>query len=212
MEYPAQLEAELRRSGCYEVINAAVPGLTVRGLIQLWKGWVSRFRPDIVVVYPTPGFYLANTAPEFPRPPSGNPPAPPPWWTPRLVERAQDVFEFPEFIQRRRVAQRLAEATRTEPGWAFSSLPPDRLAQFEADVDALTEASSPPERAWYCSRMRPASAAPSMATIARRWKRGGSSRRKPQAICCWSSNSAPPKRPPGLRPAKAPLSSTSERR
>jgi hypothetical protein len=139
MEFPAQLETALRRTGCYEVVNAAVTGLTIKGQIQLWKGWASRFRPDIVVVYPTPGFYLANSPPDFPKPPAGNPPAPPPWWTPRLLERAKDVFEFPAFIQRRRVAQRLASLTRSEPGWAFSSLPADRLAQFETDLGMLTE-------------------------------------------------------------------------
>jgi len=138
-EFPAQLETILRRTGCHEVVNAAVPGLTLKGLVQLWKGWASRFRPDIVVVYPTPGFYLANSPPDFVKPPSGNPPAPPPWWTPRLLERAKDVFEFPAFIQRRRVARQLASLTSSEPGWAFSSLPADRLAQFEADLGLLAD-------------------------------------------------------------------------
>lgn len=138
-EFPAQLETTLRRTGCYEVVNAAVAGLTIKGQIQLWKGWASRFRPDVVVVYPTPGFYLANSPPDFPKPPSRDTPAPPPWWTSRLLQRAKDVFEFPAFIQRRRVAQHLASLTSSEPGWAFSSLPVDRLAQFEADLGMLTD-------------------------------------------------------------------------
>jgi hypothetical protein len=137
-EYPKQLEAALRRVECHEVINGAVTGLTLKGQIQLWQGWVSKFRPDIVVVYPTPGFYLANNPPAFPKPPSRDSPVLPPWWTPRLIERAKDVFEFPAFIQRRRVAQRMAAITRSEPGWAFAALPADRLAQFEADLGTLT--------------------------------------------------------------------------
>jgi hypothetical protein len=138
-EYPAQLEASLRQVECHEVINAAVAGLTLKGQVQLWTGWASKFEPDIVVIYPTPGFYLANSAPDFPKPPSRHPTDDPPWWTPRLLERAKDVFEFPAFIQRRRVAQQLASITRSEPGWAFSSLPADRLALFETDLELLTK-------------------------------------------------------------------------
>lgn len=137
-EFPAQLEAALRRVECHEVVNAAVAGLTLKGQIRLWEGWASQFRPDIVVVYPTPGFYLANSPPQFPKPPSGDPPELPPWWTPRLIERAKDVFEFPAFIQRRRVARRLATITRTDPGWAFAAVPADRVELFEADLEALT--------------------------------------------------------------------------
>jgi len=138
-EYPAQLEAVLRRVECHEVVNAAIAGLTLKGQIRLWESWVSKFRPDVVVVYPTPGFYLANFAPKFPEPPSDDPGPLPPWWTPRLIERAKDVFDFPDFIQRRRVEGRLASLTRTEPGWAFPSLPTDRLALFEADLATLTD-------------------------------------------------------------------------
>lgn len=138
-EYPAQLEAVLRRVECHEVVNAAIAGLTLKGQIRLWESWVSKFRPDIVVVYPTPGFYLANSAPKFPEPPSDDPAPLPPWWTPRLIERAKDVFDYPDFIQRRRVERRLASLTQTDPGWAFPSLPPDRLALFEADLATLTD-------------------------------------------------------------------------
>ena len=91
------------------------------------------------VIYPTPGFYLANSAPKFPEPPSNNPTPLPPWWTPRLIERAKDVFDYPDFIQRKRVQRRLAEVTRSEPGWAFPSLPADRLALFESDLGTLTD-------------------------------------------------------------------------
>ena len=138
-EYVAQLEAALQQHGCYEVVNTAVAGLTVKGLIQLWKGWVSRFSPDIVVIYPTPGFYLANSVPGYPKPPTGNPPPVPPWWTPRLIGRVEDVFEFPDFIQRRRVARQVAEVMRASPAPPFSSMPTDRLAQFEEDLGLLTE-------------------------------------------------------------------------
>ena len=75
-EYPAQLEATLDRHGCYEVLNAAVAGLTVRGLERLWTGWGSQFGARVVVVYPTPGFYLANSPPDYPGPPPASAPRP----------------------------------------------------------------------------------------------------------------------------------------
>ena len=59
-EYPAQLSVMLNRHGCYEVINAAVAGMTVRTIGSFWDNWASRFRPATVVIYPTPAFYLAD--------------------------------------------------------------------------------------------------------------------------------------------------------
>lgn len=136
-EYPAQLSSLLNSGGCYEVVNAAVVGLTVRGIITLWQNWVARFSPAIVVVYPTPAFYLANSAPGYPGPAAQSTDAP--WWTLRLLERAKDVFDFPDFIQRRRISRALAAATDHPPGWAFDTVPVDRLRQFEEDLDRLTE-------------------------------------------------------------------------
>jgi hypothetical protein len=119
------------------VVNAAVVGLPVRAIIPLWQDWVAQFSPAVVVVYPTPAFYLANSAPAYPgavAPSTGTP-----WWTPRILERAKDVFDFPDFIQRRRISRALAKATDHPPGWAFETVPLDRLRQFEEDLDRLTE-------------------------------------------------------------------------
>ena len=137
-EFPAQLNALLKEHGCFEMLNGAIPGMTVRTLITYWKNWGSRFSPDIVVIYPTPAFYLANNSPDYPRAPSGPPPPGPPWWTPRLIDRAHDVIHMPAFIQRRRVARWLA-ATPVPPGGVFTSLPKDRLDQFDTDLTTLTQ-------------------------------------------------------------------------
>jgi hypothetical protein len=137
-EFPAQLQVDLKEHGCFEVLNGAVPGMTLRTLITYWKNWGSRFSPEIVVVYPTPAFYLANNPPDYPRAPSGPPPPGPPWWTPRIIDRARDVIDVPEFIQRRRVAHWLAAAP-VPPGGVFTSLPKDRLDQFDADLTTLTQ-------------------------------------------------------------------------
>lgn len=137
-EFPAQLRVDLKDHGCFEVLNGAVPGMTLRTLITYWKNWGSRFSPAIVAIYPTPAFYLANNPPDYPRAPSGPPPAGPPWWTPRIIDRAHNVIHMPEFIQRRRVAYWLASAP-VPPGGVFTSLPKDRLDRFDADLSTLTQ-------------------------------------------------------------------------
>lgn len=139
-EYPAQLSAALEPAGCYEVVNAAVAGLSLRALTQMWNLWAARFLPDIVVLYPTPAFYLAENAPRDPGPPSRTQMRSEPWWTPRIVGRAEDVIEYPPFIQRRRVARALASRPPPSADWDITGVPADRLRQFEADLDVLTEA------------------------------------------------------------------------
>lgn len=151
MEYPAQLARRLNQPscGCFEVVNTAMVGLTVRSMHGLWDRWLARFAPDIVVIYPTPAFYLAARSPgesaraaeARPRPQPAAAPPGEPWWTPRLLQRAQDRIDFPEFIQRRREQQWLADARAGQPaGWLFESVPQDRLDELLADVDALAEA------------------------------------------------------------------------
>jgi hypothetical protein len=141
-EYAAQLQTKLdaARAGCYEVVNASLFGLTLPGITQQWENWARQFAPRTVIIYPTPAFYLA----EHPPGPPGPPPARvdgPPWWTPRLRGRAEDVIDFPAFIQRRRVAREAAalEAAH-DRGWFYESVPPDRLALFVRHFDTLVSA------------------------------------------------------------------------
>ena len=141
-EYPAQLARRLQEHGCYEVVNAAIAGLTVRGIHALWSHWASQFKPDIVVIYPTPGFYLGSVSPSD-LPTRRSPPAPRPWWTPRLTDRAVDRLEYPAFWQRRRVAGWLAAARRGRPdSWLYHQVPPDRLHDFLNDLELLITAVS----------------------------------------------------------------------
>jgi lysophospholipase L1-like esterase len=139
MEYPAQLAKVLGRDDeCYEVINAAIAGLTLRGIIPLWNGWGARFRPDVVMVYPTPAFYLGERSPKSPGPPPATPRAAPPWWSSRMLDRARDRIEYPDIIQHYRVRRGLAAATAAQPpAWFFQNVPADRLAQFRNDLQEL---------------------------------------------------------------------------
>ena len=134
-EYPVELQRILGTSGCFEVVNAAVAGLTVRAIRQTWSNWIVQFTPAIAVVYPTPGFYLANSAPDYPKPRLSEPPA---WWAPRLLDRARDRLSYPAFVQRRRTAQWLETARAGQPrSWYFDTVPADRLNQFLDDCEQL---------------------------------------------------------------------------
>jgi hypothetical protein len=137
-EYPAQLSDSLRGHGCYQVLNAAVVGMSVRGAIQSFNGWSSGFRPDIVVVIANPTTYLGNRPPEFARVAPVRPKPGPPWWTPRLRSKADELIEFPDFIQHWRVQRQLSEISAGRPrDWEFTSIPPDRLEQYRSDLDSL---------------------------------------------------------------------------
>jgi lysophospholipase L1-like esterase len=141
MEYPAQLERTLDRSGaCHEVVNAAIVGLSLRGIIRLWDAWGSRFGSHVVLIYPTPAFYLADRSPQYPGPPPATPLARAPWWTPRMLDRAKDRFDYPDIVQQYRVRRALTAAIEAQsPTWFFRNVPDDRLAQFKADLHVLVD-------------------------------------------------------------------------
>ena len=139
-EYPAQLADSLNRIGCYEVLNTAVTGLPTTGQIQLWENWVSRFEPNVVVIYASPAFYLSNDAPEFSKlKPRGPAPISNPFEL-RLMGRLKDRIDYPDFLQRRRVMKRIAHETAGKPdNWLFRTVPDDRLRLFQAHLDSLVE-------------------------------------------------------------------------
>ncbi len=136
-EYPAQLANALRETGCHEVVNASIFGLTIPEIRQSWNNWTSHFQPAIVTIYPSPSFYLAP----YPPGPAAATTAPfsrPPWWQPRSLDRARDVIDYPDFIQRMRVERGLAAIDAAhDPSWFFRTVPRERLEQYERDLTSL---------------------------------------------------------------------------
>lgn len=65
LEYPAQLQRLLdqEQSDRFQIINAAVPGISPPRLIHLYKTWLHRFKPDIIYYYPSPSIYLLKNPP-----------------------------------------------------------------------------------------------------------------------------------------------------
>jgi hypothetical protein len=154
-EYPRQLEDSLNHalashSTCsssgarrYEVLNAALPGMSLPTIDEDVRNRVRRFGADVIVVYPTPSQYLEDEPPRAARPDSSGRADEPllaralhPRIARRLREQAKTAL--PDFLKtwmRRRETEQYVRAH--PPGWRFSSIPADRLAQYGADLRHL---------------------------------------------------------------------------
>lgn len=148
-EYPRQLEDSLRVSlariacrdasalGRVEVINAALPGMSLPTVALDLQHRIAALSPDFVVYYPTPPQYLDI------EPPGASPPRrhvgstePPirrmlyPRSTGRLRNQLKTIL--PDFVQTALRRREVAKVMRGRPdGWRFTSVPPERLALFE---------------------------------------------------------------------------------
>jgi len=139
-EYPAQIQRALDRRGCFEVQNAALSGFDLPHLTVLWNQWVARWSPALVIVYPTPAFYLRPDPPEYPDPQLRRA-RKPKWWTLRLEDRAPGEWMLPEVIQtwiaRRDIRRAVAEHG---PGWEYQQVPAERLGLYRRHLDSLVVA------------------------------------------------------------------------
>lgn len=141
MEFPAQLQSLLEAQGNYEVVNAAVVGISVKSICGYWEHWASRFRPQVVVVYASPLAYLHDEPPG--RQPSSRPraaalPRVSTRVASRLVDRLRDVFDLPDFVQQWRTQCEIRRRTAGRPdSWYFHSVPQERLEMFTSDLRDL---------------------------------------------------------------------------
>ncbi len=148
-EFPRQLEDTLgrsleRRCGAngrrFEVLNAALPGMSLPTIQQDVRNRIRRFGPDVILLYPTPSQYL-NEEPPIPAPADsvgpGNDLSPARALYPRILARARNEAkaDTPEFVLtwlRRR--QTDVYIRGRPPGWRFASPPRERLEQYDADL------------------------------------------------------------------------------
>lgn len=142
-EFPRALERELngRDPSRFEVVNAAIPGMPVARMPGYWDQWVRDFDFDVVVVYPSPSFYLAVEAPpdSFHVPP----PAAAPRDASRLVADSRAVVNgfLPESVQAVLKRYVIWRAVREAPeGWVWTEVPPDRLALYSRHNTELVDA------------------------------------------------------------------------
>ncbi|MEO8450620.1 MAG: hypothetical protein ABI647_12550 [Gemmatimonadota bacterium] len=145
-ELARQLEDSLRErrsgAGCpIEVWNAAFAGMSLPTIAQDIRLRLRRFDPDLIVLYPTPAFYLDHSIPFATTPDStvrgDETPSLALALLPRSWERlrAEGKELVPKFFATwlREWRVQHAEQTRGE-GWRYYKLPPDRVDLFEVQV------------------------------------------------------------------------------
>jgi hypothetical protein len=140
MEYPAQLQTRLDQlaPSRFEVVNFAVAGMGLPTMRGYYKTIVSPFEPDIVVLYPSPSFYLDTAEPRALGPSSS--PGAPTRPALRLAEKSRTLSK--RFIPRDAQAQvksRSIRRARVEHGqsWVWDDVPVDRMRLFRNDLVAL---------------------------------------------------------------------------
>lgn len=157
-EYPRQLEDSLeaiRRSGrcrCawierFEVLNGAVPGMSLPTVVQDVSARLAALQPDVVIHYTTPSMYLWNEPPRAARPDSSGAAYAAPLLADRLYPRSLERVRMQvksmlpgvieTWLRDRQIADARAERG---PDWQFTVVPRDRLAQFTSDLTRLVEA------------------------------------------------------------------------
>ena len=142
-EYPMQLQQILERSGRYEVINGGTAGMSLKTMLDYWENWASRFQPHVVLIYPTPIFYLRDEPPS-PPPATASPDDAErqPGFHFRIADRAAGAYRALPIsvrnIRRQRIIER--ELAGRDPAWFFAEPPADRLRMFGDDAGALVRA------------------------------------------------------------------------
>jgi hypothetical protein len=147
-EYPAQLGTILSKTQCVEILNPALPGIYPQGLASWYSERLQRYEPDIVYIYPSTHFYLAEKLPRKPQPvtvPKPKEPQAPPRMNEvslldksRFIERLRDAIEKPDFIERRIQEKQIHRALIASGDTTLiESVPEERLALFAQDLREL---------------------------------------------------------------------------
>jgi hypothetical protein len=155
-EYPRQLEDSLRASlaagpapACaaglpaptrVEVLNAALPGMSLPTVVQDLRLRVSGMRPDVVLLYATPAQYLEDQPPAAARPDSSPAAGDVPFvraLRPRALARVREQAKqmlpavAQDWLRRRDIGRQL----RARPaGWRYTGVPAERVTLFERDL------------------------------------------------------------------------------
>lgn len=149
MDFAAQLRSILASPREYDVINTALPGMTVDTARRAYSRRFARLKPHIVVIYVSPLFYLnaASPEPQISHRRDKTPPNPPAPLNAvslidnsRLIQRLRTAIDKPDFLQNQ-INARTLEAKRKAlgPGCVYSAVPVEQLDLFMSDLTALVE-------------------------------------------------------------------------
>jgi hypothetical protein len=141
-EFAAQLAA-LTSTEDIEVVNAALPGITVGTLRQYWDHWVSRFGAKTVIIYPSTHLYVSC---EDWRPETAAAESAPP--RPafriddlRLFGRARNIISQPDFMVRWRNARKVEQSVAQHPAsWVYTAAPAACVTKLHQDLLSLIDA------------------------------------------------------------------------
>jgi len=150
-EYPRQLEDSLNLAAAgrhsarrFEVLNASLPGMSIPSILLALRGHIRSLSPELVVVYPSPSFYVDR---EAPHPPTDAPAddtlsftrALRPRVIPRIVDAAKSLLPAAVLDGlRQRDIQKSIE--QYPPDWRFTSIPQDRLTLFSEHMREIVGA------------------------------------------------------------------------
>jgi len=139
----AQLRLQLDRAapGRFEVVNLASAGMSPPRIRELFERWADRFAFDVVVIYPTPAFYLDDDPPRRSVAPSPRPVAPP-GLSLRLRDKVWRALRelLPAQLQAWMKRAQIDRVRRAHaPDWVWNAAPPDRVARFDSDLRELVE-------------------------------------------------------------------------
>ena len=136
-EFPAQV-AKLRPD--LEIVNAAMAGMMLPSMQAYWEKWLMPFRPDTVLLYPSPQFYLEDEVPRAANPTArvGSEPAA---FSSRFYPRLRDTVRQSALLRRLRVKLLVWRAHSSKgDDWSFHELPQDRVDAYVDHVESMCDA------------------------------------------------------------------------
>lgn len=143
-EYPSRLRTILDSLAPdrFEVVNVSLAGLSPLSMASYFASVVAPIQPKVVVVYPSPSFYLEVEPLPQDAPRTGGtgavPPAP--IFRSRLSIRAQEVIKglIPSALLRTLRERQLSRRRSAHPAeWVWDSVPADRMETFRHHLRRL---------------------------------------------------------------------------
>lgn len=144
-EYPIRMQAlaDSLAPGRFQIVNVSLPGLTLASMSVYFQRVVAPIRPDYVLIYPSPSFYLETrplpfdyTPPRLPasahREETG--------FVSRLAPKAREVLRglFPPVLLTSFRAWSLDRTSAArDSGWVWQAVPPDRMALLQHHLSRL---------------------------------------------------------------------------
>jgi hypothetical protein len=144
-ELAPQLQARLSAAapGRFEVVNLAAAGMSPPRIRELFERWAGRFQFDVVVLYPTPAFYLDVDPPmRVSRPAPAARAAAGSRFSARLPDKLWSALReaLPSRLQAAMKQVALERVRRAHPpDWVWSSAPRERVELFAADMSELID-------------------------------------------------------------------------